>query len=182
MNLFSCSALLCLIYIIIYISFFYGWRGSRVSVLGTITHSFCSCDMAVIMLYCISDCSAVGEERRGMRLRGGNPQSDFPHRRLEALGKDNRKALWYILSRSLSHAIVFHFGEGVYARENISLKEDESDDNEESCSGDMADEEIEEKRNAGQSNVCVYAFVIVGITALFFNLMLPSDNFLRRFV
>ena len=152
------------------------------SVLGTITHSFCSCDMAVIMLYCISDCSAVGEQRRGLRHRGGNPQSDLPHRRLEALGKDNRKPLWYILSHSLSHAIVFHFGEGVYTRENDSSEENESDENEESCSDDMADEEIEENRNAGESNVCVYAFVIVGLSALFFNLIIPSGYFLRRFI
>lgn len=149
------------------------------SILGTITHSFCSCDMAVIMLYCISDCSAVGEERRGMRLRGGNPQSDFPHRRLEALGKDNRKALWYILSRSLSHAIVFHFGEGVYARENVSLEEDESND-EESCSDDAADEEIEEKRSTGLSKACVYAFVIVGIFSVFFDHITSSGYFFRH--
>lgn len=112
------------------------------------------------MLYCISDCSAVGEQGRGLRRRGGNPQTDVPHRRLKALGKGNRKALWYILSRSLSHAIVFHLGEGVYVRENGSSEERDSSDSEESCSDDTADEEMEENRSAGSLNGYAYAFVI----------------------
>ena len=134
------------------------------------------------MLYCISDCSAVGEQGRGLRRRGGNPQTDVPHRRLKALGKGNRKALWYILSRSLSHAIVFHLGEGVYVRENGSSEERDSSDSEESCSNDTADEEMEENRGAGSLNGYGYAFVIVivGICAVVFKMIISSDYFLRR--
>ena len=47
-----------------------------------------------------------------------------------ALGEDNRKALWYVLSRSLSHGVLFHFGEEDVMETEADVREDDSDENE----------------------------------------------------
>ena len=98
--------------------------------------------------------------------RGENPQRLTEHRRLLALGEDNRKALWYVLSRSLSHGVIFHFGEEDDMEVSSSSGEIEESDNDVTDDEDRRDntKDEESKKNTGRG--MSWKFVILTLVLL----------------
>ena len=90
-------------------------------------------------------CSGLVSDEKNPRATGKRkePQPSPTHRRLWALGEDNRKALWYVLSRSLSKGVLFHVGEEDVMETEADVREDDSDENEDRQNG--TEEEVSRK-------------------------------------
>ncbi|KAK7504476.1 hypothetical protein BaRGS_00004342, partial [Batillaria attramentaria] len=90
----------------------------------------------MVVVYVPEDLGLALHSRRARAIqKSSHPQPSSDAGFLAGLGKDNRASLWYILSRSLAHAVVIHFGEADVTddanestSENNDDKIDEGDD------------------------------------------------------